>query len=66
MDYKPSPCTACSYRLPMTWTIRKEMNNMMEAAGWLLEPKTLCPECRRKIWLERNRRKVSAIIADSR
>lgn len=64
MDYTPSPCTACSYRLPMTWTNRKEMAIMMEAAGWLLKPKVICPDCRRQIWLARNKQKVTAIIAD--
>lgn len=62
MDYKPPSCTACAYRLPMTWTSVREMHYMMESAGWSLSP-ALCPKCRRKRWQEENKRKASAITA---
>lgn len=65
MDITPPACSICKYRLPMTWTKKTEMLEMMMAAGWLFEP-TVCPPCRRKLWLERNKRKVSAYLADSR
>lgn len=62
MDYTPPLCTACHYRLPMTWTSVTEMYKMLTAAGWSLSP-AVCPQCRRKKWLEENKRKVSAQTA---
>ena len=47
MDYNPPLCTACHYRLPMTWTNKNEMYKMLTVAGWKLHP-AICPECRRK------------------
>lgn len=65
MDYKPPLCTACQYRLPMTWTSVTEMYEMMWKAGWSLSP-AVCPQCRRKKWLAENKRKASAPTVDSR
>lgn len=65
MDYKPPSCTACSYQLPMTWTSVAEMYKMMTAAGWSLSP-AVCPQCRRKKWLQESIRKASASTVDSR
>lgn len=64
MDNKPPPCTVCGYRLPMTWTNVNEMYKIMTAAGWSLSP-AVCPQCRRKKWLQESKRKVSASTADS-
>ena len=54
MDIHAPTCSRCSYRLPVTWTDPAEMRLVLECVGWQLDP-AVCPECRRKLWRQRER-----------
>lgn len=46
MDYTIKPCSLCAYVLPVTWTSKTEMIEVLRAMGWFITDNYVyCPSC---------------------